>query len=519
MDRLSLGEIADYNNRDAFARLRTNNKATAATFLESVQNGSDYTSLRSDGIEGSYTILNGLSQRLELIRANLTTMLGYAQQGASATTEKDRDEAIGVLRSLSGGIDDIVDNTVWQGNKLLNGRSIDLSLTGSGTGASEKLELESYYTSDEKGFNLTEQPAASQGTIYYDYYAAYRNSEAGVVGLDISEAIGSDVASNQSELDQGNYRIEISYAGPDSSITIKDAEGGFINQVDGVDLSGDGQEIVDLEVGISLSIEKQQILQSIDKYDYENDGPAKLYAMMYYEQTYEHKLEQEGFEEFSDQSVTVNYQSDSDDGAGGALSFDSIRIAGLDNGSLGLESGNYTLSVNYNGESSSVQLKSSDGKLAYLNYRVDLSGSDPVTIDTGKGLAFTVNNDGFQGTGSISASLSYEADGNNNEDFDFASYGNKIIDAIERLDQDLYEVANTMERVYSIYQYQSGNFGVNSNATAGGQAISLITGSAGENSIFGAANGLLNVSAEEIFSNAASAISAQSEIVYAKYLA
>ena len=276
MDRLSISEIADYNAREAFARTRSSTASSAATFLESVQSSSDYGKLKSSGIEASYSILNGISDRLEMIRANLSTMLGYAQEGASATTQSDRDEYIGLLRSLSGGVDDIVDNTVWQGTKLLDGRSIELSMTSKGGGATESLELQSYYTSDEDGFDLTDQPASGKGTIYYDYYALYRNADAGVVGLDITKATAVETAPTQNELETGTYRLEISYAGPDSSITIKDSEGTFINTVKGVDLSGSGEEIIDLEVGVALSIEKEQILQSIDKFDYENEGPAKL---------------------------------------------------------------------------------------------------------------------------------------------------------------------------------------------------------------------------------------------------
>jgi len=519
MDRLSISEIADYNNRQAFARVRNSSITTAATYLESVKNASDYSKMKSGSIENSYSILSGISDRLELIRANLSTMLGYAQSGAAATNESDRDEYIGLLRSLSGGIDDIVDNTVWNNTKLLDGRGIELNLTSSGSGSSEKLELNSYYTSDEEGFDLTSQPASGQGTIYYDYYSVYRNSVAGVVGLDITEALSSEVASNQNELDTGSYRLEVSYAGPDSQISIKNTDGVLINTVKNVDLSGSGQEIVDLGVGVSLSISKEQILQSIDKYDYETLGPAKLYAMLYYNQTYEHQLKQDDFKEFSDQSVTVNYQRDLKDTSGGTLSFDSIRVGGVDSDTVGMASGNYTVTVNYNGASSSLEVRNSDGKLAYLNYRVDLSGSDPVSIDTGKGLSFSISNDGYTGKGKMTSTLTYVAGGNNNDDFDFRAYANKIQDAIVRLDEDLSEISDTMDRVYTIYQYQSGNFNASGTTTSAGQAMSLITGSAGTSTIFSAANSILSASAEDIFSNAASAISAQGDVTYAKYLA
>ena len=90
MDRLSISEIAEYNTREAFARARSSTASSAAKFLESVKGASDYTKLKSSGIEASYSILNGISDRLEMIRANLSTMLGYAQEGASATTQSDR---------------------------------------------------------------------------------------------------------------------------------------------------------------------------------------------------------------------------------------------------------------------------------------------------------------------------------------------------------------------------------------------------------------------------------------------
>lgn len=519
MERLSLSQIADYNNRDAFARVRNGTSSSAASFLESVRNEQDFTRLRSDGIEGSYSILSGVADRLELVRSNLTTMLGYARAGQSATSPTKRDEYIGLMRSLSGGIDDIVDNTVWKGNKLLDGRPIDLSLTANGNGASERLNLQSFYTSDVDGFDLTSQPASSKGTIYYDYYSVFRNSAAGVVGLDIAGAEGSEVAPARQELENGNYRLEISYAGPDSSITIKNSTGVLINTVKGVDLSGSGEEIVDLEVGISLRIEKEQILKSVDKYDYETNGPAKLYAMLAYERTFQHELKQEGFSQFSDQSVNVNYQRDLTDSEGGNLSFGAIKLAGVDSDQISMASGLYNVTVNYNGASSSLEVRGTDGKLAYVNYRVDLSGSEPINIDTGKGLAFTIHNEGYTGRGKMSATLEYEASGNNNDEFDFSAYTRKIESAIARLDADLVQVEQSMQRIYTVYQYQTGNFGNLSNATPGNQATSLITGSAGSDTLFGATSGLFSATAEDLFSSTASAIAAQGEIVYSRYLA
>jgi flagellin-like hook-associated protein FlgL len=363
MERLTISQIQDYNNRNAFTRARSGTGLTAATFLDSVKQAPDYKRFQTDGIQRSYSILNGIAERMDMIRANLGTMLAYSRQGAAASSSLARDEAIGLLRSLSGGIDDIVDNTVFSGTKVLDGRPIELSMTAAGGGPTERLNLRSYYSGDSDGLALTDQPASSKSTVFYDYYAMFRNSSAGVVGLDISDAISSPVTKGRKELDNGQYRLEISYAGPDSAISIKSPTGGLINTIRGVDLSGSGQELVDLEVGVTLSIKKEQILQSIDKYDYETNGPAKLYAMILHEQTYEHQLKQDGFQQFTNQSLQVNFQRKLSGVDGGELRFDAIKATPVKEGTLGLASGLYSVSVNYNGASSSVVVKGTDESL------------------------------------------------------------------------------------------------------------------------------------------------------------
>lgn len=517
MSGLSLDQISDYNNRNAFTRVRSPSARTAATFMESVSS-SNNKSVKTKTLSDSYTLLSGLADRMEMIRANLGTMLGYAELGSSAKTATERDEYIGYLRSLSGGIDDIVDQTQWNDQRTLDGRSIDLSLNGHGSGNSRKIELNSFYTSDELGFNLTKQPSTGKADIFYDYYSSYRNHEAGVVGLDISEAVASEVATTKNELETGTYRLEISYAGPDSSISIKTLEGLLINKVEGVDLSGTGQELIDLEVGATLSISKEQILQSVDKYDYENEGPATLYALMDYQRVFRHELSNEDFSQFTERDLDVSYKKRLSDGSGGSMEIETLSMSGIKSGVIGFESGNYSLTINYNGENSSVEIRDSDGKLKYLNYRVDLSGSEKVEIDTGKGISFTIDNDNYSAqSGRMMALFSYEAEGNNNADFDFKAYTRKIQDAIEKLDVDLDSILTAQDEILNINSFQNNSYYSQSASTSTGALITaMLSGSisGSTSTVFGAssANSQLSAAAGEIFSATFDAMNVQSKV-------
>ena len=516
MGELSIQDIQDYNNRNAFTRVRTASLRSSNTFLDSLADSSSRRSVKTQSLSDSYTLLSGLSSRLEMIRSNLTTMYEYARLGSTAQGS-DRDEYIGLLRSLSGGIDDVVDATVWKGENTLDGRVLDLSLSQSGSGASKKIDLGTYYSSDEDGFNLTSQPASGKVGIFYDYYASYRNQQAGVVGLDITEGLASDVDATKNELDTGTYRLEISYAGPDSSISIKTLTGGLVNKVDGVDLSGTGQELVDLEVGVTLSISKEQILQSIDKYDYENEGPATLYAVMDYERVYRHELSQENFSQFTERELDVGYKRKLTDGSGGSVEIESLVMSGISPDKTGFASGSYSLRVNYRGENSSVEIRDSKGSLLYLDHKVDLSGNDKVEIDTGKGISFTIDNDSFSGeTGQMIAFFDYQAEGNNNEDFDFNAYMGKIEEAVARLDSDWDAILDAQDEILLLNSYTNGTYAADASTTAAGMVTSLLAGSMSSDasSIFSysSANSGLSLVAGEIFQNTSAAMSVQANI-------
>lgn len=205
MANLTLKEISEFNHPLAFARQRTEpvGRASAAGSVGSALTKS---ALVTNSMSESYSLLSGLTERLGMIRSNLVTMLQLANQGGAARSQTVRDELYGKLRSLSCGVDDIVDATVWNGEQMLTGRSLNLSLSQSGKGGT-RIELSSYYTSKEDGLNLTRQPESAKTDVYYDFYSAMRNSTSGIVGLDIKSAFASAVDATHEELETGIYQI------------------------------------------------------------------------------------------------------------------------------------------------------------------------------------------------------------------------------------------------------------------------------------------------------------------------
>jgi hypothetical protein len=462
-----------------------------------------------------------MAKRLDMLASNLGTMLAYARYGAGSNDPVKRDEAIGQLRSLSGGLDDIVEETQWKGSKILDGRAIDLGLTANG-GNSRRLQISNYHTGLEGGLELTNQPASGKAAVFYDYYSIFRNQTAGVSGLNITESLASPVASDRNELNTDTYRLEIEYAGPDSSVSIKTLTGGLVNKVSGVDLSGNGQELVDLGVGVTLSIEKKQFMESIDKYDYETNGPAKLYALMDYERVFRHELTDSDFNQYSDRNLDLLYRKRLTDGSGGSVSFDEIEMSGVSPGGVGFASGDYRLNVFYRGENSSVEVRDARGNMVFLNHKVDLSGSDPVKIDTGKGMKFTLKNQSFSGeSGRLMAMVRYQAEGNQNADFDFRSYGSRIEKAIVKLGQDMALVADLQQNILQINSFQqSGAGGSSSRVSTAAQVGALIASSSGGDaaSIFNAASATqaLGAVANEVFGNTSLAVRAQGDRLAAR---
>jgi hypothetical protein len=76
-----------------------------------------------------------------------------------------------------------------------------------------------------------------------------------------------------------------------------------------------------------------------------------------------------------------------------------------------------------------------------------------------------------------------------------------------------------MDRTFVLFQYQSGNFGMGSNTNAASQATSLISGLMGSDSIFTAASGILSATAEDLFTNTASSLAAQTNFRNSRLLA
>jgi len=514
MANLTLKEISEFNHPLAFARQRTEPVGRASA-SGSVGSALTKGPMVTNSMSESYSLLSGLTERLGMIRSNLVTMLQLANQGGAARSQTVRDEMYGKLRSLSGGVDDIVDATVWNGEQMLTGRSLNLSLSQTGKGGT-RIDLSSYYTSQEDGLNLTRQPESAKTDVYYDFYSAMRNSTSGIVGLDIKSASASAVDATHEELETGIYQIEVTYMGPESSVALKDADGIVVSNVKNVDLSGSGVEQIDMGVGVAIQIDKTQYLSAVDKYDYETKGPAKFMAKLAYDRVYRHDLYQEGFEPVSTNALSVTSNRPIRDAAGtGKLSISSIGLAGVKDDVLGLDSGVHSIRVNYNGAKSSVELRDAQGRIKYLNFKVDLSGDEPVTIDTGQGLKFSVANEGYaDAKGQLNAIVDYTRAANDNTSFDFSSYSNNLNAAIDKIDKDMQALDVMSQNILILNSFQAGGGGMGG-LGSGTVALGLVNSALGGGSDFFSsayANTILGSVGSSLMDNISSAMSAQAQI-------
>ena len=514
MANLTLKEISEFNHPLAFARQRTDPVSRAGE-LGPVETSMAQRPLVTSSMSESYSLLSGLTERLGMIRSNLVTMFQLANQGVQAKSQTVRDELYGKLRSLTGGVDDIVDATVWNGEQMLTGRSLNLSLSQSGKGGT-RIDLSNYYTANEEGLNLTRQPESAKTDVYYDFYSAMRNSTSGIVGLEVDGASASAVDGTHEELETGLYQVEITYMGPQSTVALKNSDGIAVSTVDDVDLSGTGVEQVDMGVGVTIQVDKTQYLSAVDKYDYETNGPAKFLAKLSYERVYRHDLYQDGFEPVSDSALTVTSNRAIEDVAGtGSLSISSVGLAGVQDGMLGLESGVHSIRVNYNGAKSSVELRDAQGRIKYLNLKVDLSGEDPVTIDTGQGLKFSISNEGYaDAKGQLNAIVDYTPAANDNTGFDFSSYANSISAAIDKIDKDMQALDVMSQNILILNSYQAGGGGMGG-LGSGTVALGLVNNALGGGSDFFSssyANTILGSVGSSLMDNISSAMSAQAQI-------
>ena len=192
----------------------------------------------------------------------------------------------------------------------------------------------------------------------------------------------------------------------------------------------------------------------IDKYDFYKNGPARLSATLNYERINKHVLRTD-----SKTIITspAEFLMDAE------LSIGSVQLkilnpkqAPIDDINRPLETGNYTVEVEYYGDKSLVRLNNELGILQSFLYDVDLSGNGIHSINFGNGLSFEVHTKDFEGDGSILSSvLSYKQDTPDLEDFDFREYAERIRDALLIVDEQLLVMAEAQSRIEETNQLRN----------------------------------------------------------------
>ncbi len=439
---LTRTQVKEYLNVNAFAIARPEDE------LATLRNASVTTS----SIQESLGLLAKVQEKVTLIRGNLETMRELAEKAKNPGRLRDekRQEIFGQLRSLSAGIDVITSSFNLDGKGLLSGRKFELASGNNPV----RLELADLSSSGEDSLGLSLKREGAFTDISYDTLARMRNASSDLIGLDLSEATPAEVAEGQQELADGDYRLKITYKGPDSIVEIQKMDGTTVRKVEGVDLSGSGQELVDMGVGVRFSFEKTKFETALhgDKYDYEFFGPTSLYANLKYERNLQHEMLAGEELDYARQSSVGVLRGGTIKGTTGELKV-SASIAGVQEGHQDMASGQYRVKVKYEGARSSVWLYNPNGTLISTKRGLDLTGEEAISVDMETGIRIKLDPSSFTSDKrDYNVYLNYQEAEQPDELFDYKAYLKQIDKALETLEEQEWLIAATQEELTNRYQ-------------------------------------------------------------------
>lgn len=475
---LTSTEISDYNNLNAFSMERSIARLAGASPI-SPEVDETQNNLKIHSFEESLNFLAGSQSRLDMIRQNITTMQEIVEEanGRNVSLRK-QEEYFGKLRSLSAGLDQIVEQTFFKEASFMNGRSVVL-VEGSSSTSTTTLDFSNLYTFGEDSLGLSEKKASAETGVSYSFATMLHNQSSGLVGLDIASTEATSVAMGQLELETGDYQIEFLYQGPDSTIILRDLDGEEKVRKEGVDLGGDGQEIIDMGVGFKLFVEKENPFgEDLDKYDYENLGSTSLKADFNYKRNFQHLLHSEEGSVTETTAVLQNSVPAKD--GNNQLKVSSIASNSVSSGFKELETGQYLVEVVYHGKDSRVRLLDAEGGLLGLHF-VDLEQSDTHNFNLGVGVVLDIENLNFSQEGAITTvSFDYQKSTQNAQDFDYKSFQNRLDAAADQVDSLATLVSDTLTKFQEDEQLKqellSGNGSSSNNLLFGGaSAVSLLS--------------------------------------------
>jgi hypothetical protein len=432
---LTASEISSYLLSNAFSTERTDDTTSTSS--------SD--KISTSTIAKTISLLSGSSDYLDDVISNLNEMLEIAQSITSSSTTEEREEAYAKLRSLSSGTDDIIDEITYDENVLFDGSQLDLY----GAGTYSDMVLDSLSSTDSLGLATSEDGANIE--ISYDDFCTWNNALYDLEGLDISEARYSEPAVSQNELEDGSYVLEVDYLGANSTVKILDETGNTVSELDNVDLSGSGIETLTFDCGVEIDIDKTAVSGStIDKYDYENEGAAVLYADLEYTRVNTYDLT--GSQEATERSVDLTYSSDAaKDDDGGKFSISSVGLASLEDNENELEDGTYSFEIYKIGDTVAGIMYDTSGNVVGSVTDITLNDDGTTTMDFENGVEITVDNESYSGNTTLRGIIDYTQAVNSYDDFDFEAYADSIQSAIDLVTEqqdtidDATALANTVE--------------------------------------------------------------------------
>ena len=518
---LTTSEIRDYNNLNAFSMTRSTAKIAGAKAVKP-EIFDTQKNLKIRTFEESLNFLAATQSRLDMILQNIATMQEITEEanGRNVPTHK-KEQYFGKLRSLSAGIDQIVEESLFKKEPFMNGRKV--VLVDSPSGSSHKtLDFTNLYTFGEDSLGLGEKNASAETSVFYGFATKLYNQSSDLIGLDIASTEASPIATGQLELDTGDYQIEFSYQGAESTIILTDLDGNEKARKEGIDLSGDGQEIVDMGVGFKIFIDKENPFgDTLDKYDYETLGPTSLKADFSYKRNFQHFLSS-GEGSITETKIELENNIPVIDGES-QLKVSNIASATVTSGFNQLETGKYLVEVEYHSNNSRVRLLNADGGLMGLHF-VDLEGTDTHSLDIGVGISIDIQNLNFSREGATTTvRFDYQKSTQNAEDFDYDDFQDRLEEAAEQVNSLSTLLGDTLINFQEDEQVRQellkGNTSSLSNSLIGASsAVSLLSAQANAGAAglfsFSTPSAVPQVSANELFLSTHSMIQAQTNLKF-----
>lgn len=480
MERLTSSQINDFNNPLAFARDRTTRVGEAALESRSSQN------FRTSGREASFRLVRGAAERLETMQANLQTMLELSRSGESARNSPRKTEEIyGKLRSLSAGFDQVVDSVRFDGNPIFNGNKLTLDMGGGSRPLT--LETSKLLTYGEDSLNLSTSNPTAEVTVFETVDDVILNQDTDFTGISLAGASYIEGSNPALELENTNYKVKIQFTGNDSAVEIRDRFGALVERQEEIDLSGEGREFVDFDVGVQLEIDKAPILDALDDLDFSIDDPIEISSSILYRRVDTHSLrnDAEG-ESGTPDGASLLFGARLGDSETGQLTVSDPQLTTPAENTAALESGFYNLDIEYRGENSYARLTDGLGRIRGFKFGIDLSG-ERSTLDFDGGLSVTVENSGRTENGTLRVPIEYNRRPPAIEEFDFRKYSGEIEAALETVDAERSKIEETATQIEEI------NAQRNPNTQANNQTPASLAATGSLNILSGGGNGPLAV--------------------------